>query len=98
MFRSKRLPAILLAVLLCAVLLSSLFFIILEADHDCSGEDCAVCAVLSLCQQLIHTLHQAAVIAALLAVLRTGAGRKRSAPAAAAARITPITLRVKLSD
>ena len=33
----------LLAVVLAVVMLSSAIYIAVEADHDCSGEDCAIC-------------------------------------------------------
>ena len=33
----------LLAVVLAVVMLSSAVYIAVEADHDCSGEDCVIC-------------------------------------------------------
>ena len=33
----------LLAVVLAVVMLSSAIYLAVEADHDCSGEDCAIC-------------------------------------------------------
>ena len=38
------------SVLMLGVVLFSACFIIIEADHDCSGEQCPVCAAIRLCE------------------------------------------------
>jgi len=38
-----------LSVLVIAMILASLSFIALEADHECHGEDCHVCAMIIQC-------------------------------------------------
>ena len=98
MNRSTRALAMLLAALLAVVMLFSVFYIALEADHDCHGEDCAVCAVLSACERVLHRLlgiGAAAVfmLAAAAVVYRAADGR-----GTASAHSTLITLKVKLSD
>ena len=57
MTRRNRTAAILAAVL-ALILLFSALFIVLEADHDCHGENCRVCMQIRLCEGL---LRQAAV-------------------------------------
>ena len=42
----------LLAVVLAVVMLSSAVYIAVEADHDCSGDDCAICRQISICENL----------------------------------------------
>ena len=32
----------------------SLFFITVEADHDCEGEDCHICRTLEVCEGLLR--------------------------------------------
>ncbi len=50
--KSYRQAAFVLAVL---ALLASFLFIVIEAGHDCEGEDCAVCACIQMCsEQLDH--------------------------------------------
>ncbi len=41
---SVRMIAALTAAVLLALLLGSSFFMIAEAQHDCTGEDCEICA------------------------------------------------------
>ncbi len=47
---AKRIAAGILGLLLLAVVLFSAFYPAAEADHDCAGEDCAVCICIRLCE------------------------------------------------
>jgi hypothetical protein len=97
MNRPKQLVTI-LALLLALVMLFSAVYIVLEADHDCGGEDCLVCAQLRACEELLRNL-------LLTAALLSAAGRF-----CALIRVIPfadlhfahphtlIALKVKLSD
>lgn len=98
MTREKRTAAMLLAALLAAVMLFSVFFIVLEADHDCAGEDCAVCAVLSVCEELLTGRSAAAscIAAAVLAAVVTRSAARLCAVGTGS--VTPVSLKVKLSD
>ena len=46
----------LLAAVLAVVMLSSAIYIAVEADHDCSGEDCAICHQIGVCENLLKSL------------------------------------------
>ena len=54
------------ALLLCVGLILALFvssaFLIHEADHDCSGEDCPICRTIALTTALMRTLCLAAAM------------------------------------
>lgn len=41
---------------LAAFTLFSLFFIIIEADHDCCGENCPICLIIQFSQRNIQLL------------------------------------------
>lgn len=43
------------AAVLFVVLFSSIY-IMLEADHDCSGKDCHICETLENCQTTLHRI------------------------------------------
>ena len=47
--KQKRICAFLAAFLVTAVLLLSGFFIVTHTEHDCTGEECPVCAELHAC-------------------------------------------------
>ena len=54
------------ALLLCVGLILALFvssaFLIHEADHDCSGEDCPICRTIALTTALMRTICLAAAM------------------------------------
>ena len=54
--KAYRILAAALVCLLAAVMLFSAFYPAVETDHECSGEDCAICAVLTACENLLHQL------------------------------------------
>ena len=54
--RAKRLAAGSLGLLLLVLLLFSSFYIAAEADHDCAGEDCAICVCIRLCESTLRVL------------------------------------------
>lgn len=88
-------PAI--AVLFCLAALSSSLLILVEADHDCVGNDCEVCALISVCASAFKFLGTAAPLALYAVITSTALLPDRTARVAAAPS-TLITMKVKLSD
>ena len=58
MTKKLRLITGLLAAVLAAVMLSSAVYIAVEANHNCSGEDCAICHQLQVCENLLKSIGQ----------------------------------------
>ena len=97
MIKQKQLTAV-LALLLAFVMLFSVLYIAFEADHDCCGEDCAVCAQLHACEELLRNLLQAALLlsaACCFCALCRAAAEPRVRPERPH---TLILLKVKLSN
>ena len=95
---SRRFSATLLAAVLTAVMLFSVFFIVLESNHDCPGEDCFVCVLLHSCEGV---LRQSALVSAVLsaaALLRSLWSACALWPFEALVSATPVSLKVKISD
>ena len=98
MTKKFRLITGLLAALLAAVMLSSAVYIAVEANHNCSGEDCAICHQLNACQHFLKDLGFGGAAAAavlsltwfLLERVRTYVVRTPS--------LTLVSLKVKLSN
>ncbi len=65
--RFKRMPAIIMGILLSAIVLFSAFYIAAEAEHDCSGEDCPICVCIQQCERTLQQI--AAGITELAATL-----------------------------
>jgi hypothetical protein len=43
-----------MAVMILFVMMFSAIFIVFHTDHDCTGEDCPVCACLQQCENILH--------------------------------------------
>ena len=56
----------LLAAVLAVVMLSSAIYIAVEANHNCSGEDCAICHQLQICENLLKSIGLAGAAAVFL--------------------------------
>ena len=88
----------LLAVVLAVVMLSSVAYIAAEADHDCTGVDCAICHQINACENLLKNIgltgSAVATAAAILYILC------RIIPSCTefARTFTLVSLKVKLSD
>ena len=64
----KRLSALLLCVIFVLSLIFSYVFIVKEADHDCSGEDCEICQLIDFClDQIIKCVPLIVVAATIIA-------------------------------
>ena len=98
MVKTKRILAMLMAVAIFAVMLSSAFFLAEEAHHDCVGEDCPICFQISVCRSTLKGLCLA-VCAGVLAAAFTYAPRGDvSARVDYAQSYTLVSLKVKLSN
>ena len=91
----RRLLAGVMALAALLTLLLSAFYIAAEADHDCSGEDCVICAQLRQCEKLLCCAAALAVAAAVFAAVRLLFTARF---ACGFLRQTPVSARVRLND
>lgn len=98
MTKQKRIFTLLLAVAVLFVMLFSAFYIAVEAHHDCTGEDCPVCTLICLCRNTLKNLSLAICAAAFFAVFVSTAGKVLPCGRSFVRRISPVALKVKLSD
>ena len=95
----RRLVAITLCALFALGLIVSSAFVLHGAGHDCAGEDCPVCAIITRHGTLLRLLGAAVVLIAL-ASTPTGA-RNARVRALSHPHIAPITLigrKIRLND
>lgn len=72
MRHQKRIGARFLCVVFVLTMLVSSAFIIHEASHDCTGEDCPICQAIAMNSQLLRLIGAAIlVLVSLLGILRT---------------------------
>ena len=88
----------LLAVVLAVVMLSSAVYLAVEADHDCSGDDCAICRQISICENLLKSLGLAGAAAVFAAAVRYALCSVIPSCAELVRTSTLVSLKVKLSD
>ena len=94
---ARRISAGIAGVLMLVFVLFSVFFIAHEAHHDCTGEDCPVCAASRLCERILCCAGtRGAAWISLLPVLFV----LLAAPPAlyGLARITPISVKVRMNN
>ncbi len=84
--------------MLSVVVLFSAFYVIAEAGHDCTGEDCPVCACIQLCERTLHQISSG--ITALFTVLTPVILLMFSVSCAACviSQETPVSKKVRLND
>lgn len=77
MLNRKRISALLLCAGMILVLFFSFSFLIHEAGHDCSGEDCLICRTIAANIHLLRLLGWAVpLLPALMLLHGSGAARK----------------------
>lgn len=94
--KACRVAAVVCAALLACALVCSLVFIIVEAHHDCSGEDCPVCAQIALCRDALRRLSRAFFALLAVTVLSTAFASASATPASDFCFFTPVAAGVKL--
>ena len=62
MSKIRRVLTVLLAAAVLFMMLSSVFYIAIEADHDCAGEDCPICYQISVCEYTLKSVGQAVLV------------------------------------
>ena len=98
MGKTKRILAMVMAVAIFAVMLSSALFLAEEADHDCIGDGCQICLQLNLCRGVLTSLSLvllAAVAALTVAYILWGGFWPSQG---SDGHITLVALKVKLSN
>lgn len=88
----------LLAAVLAVVMLFSAVYIAVEANHDCSGEDCAICHQLQACENLLKSIGLAGAAAVFAVAVRYALCRIIPSCAELVRTFTLVSLKVKLSD
>lgn len=72
MTNAKRTGALMLCIALAFVLAVSTAYIVHEADHDCSGEDCPICRMIAVNIKLLRSLVLAVIALTVLFSLLSG--------------------------
>ena len=96
--RNRRVIAIIVLTALLAVLLFSSCYIIEEADHDCTGASCHICAVMQQCENILRQIGAGRIAVAAIVFGVVFLCRMVCFVSAAACAETPITRKVRLNN
>ncbi|MBR2834857.1 MAG: hypothetical protein IKE43_03970 [Coriobacteriales bacterium] len=58
---ANRITSTIMGLMLVALVLFSSFYLVAEANHDCSGEDCPICECIQQCIQTLQQIGEGAV-------------------------------------
>lgn len=90
--------ALMCGILFCFVVSFPVFFIAAEADHQCTGADCPVCAVMRVCVSLLHSAGLSGAAGTALSALPVFFAFLLCWYDAGADPLTLVSLKVKLSN
>ena len=94
----RRVLALALAVLFFAFAALSLTFMLVEAGHDCSGEDCPICEQIALLSGTLRTAAVLVFVMMITAVALIGAKRLTELLRTGYRADTLVLLKTKLSN
>ncbi|MCR5689091.1 MAG: hypothetical protein K6G71_02470 [Clostridiales bacterium] len=98
MVTKRRFAVAILAALILVAVTASLFVVLHEAGHECIGEGCPICAVVSVCRNVLKTLSVALAVFAAAAASGYFAVFFITVFNASLHKETPVSLKVKLLD
>lgn len=96
--RTKRRLAIIISCVYIAALLLFGVFISIHAGHDCTGEDCAICATISSCEHMLRTLAAMLIALGLCTMCAAALHARYITVRADEESRTLVSLKVKLTD
>lgn len=97
MLFKRNIPAALIMLLLLSMLFTS-GYIAAESVHDCSGEDCPVCVLLSLCEQNIRTFKLLVLLTAVVIFLMHAVPAIPNNGGRILCFDTPVSLKIQLNN
>ena len=98
MNNQRRVFAIVLAVLFVLFAALSLTFLLVEAGHDCSGEDCPICEQIALISNSLRTVAMLVFVLMIMTVALIGAKKLSEIMKIGYRADTLVLLKTKLSN
>lgn len=96
MKKHTRMIALVFAVLFIVFTAISLTVVLMEATHDCTGEDCPICAQIAALRSVVRSFAALLVILLSYALASAVKGKLYASFKDSFASLTPIELKVRL--
>lgn len=94
----RRIAAGIMGIMILVVLLLSVFFIAAEAGHECSEENCPICACIEHCANLQKQLGGGIAAAAVFAVSVSFLLTPLLLPVCDLVTATPVSVKIRLNN
>ncbi len=98
MTKRNRSVALFMALAVFVVVLFSSLYTVENADHDCVGESCPICAQIAVCENTLHGFSMAAVAVAAIVFAPVFCALAVKPAFVSLFSDTLVSLKVKLSD
>ena len=96
--QAKRAATGIMAGLMLVIMLFSVLYIAHEADHNCSGEDCAICACIQQCENLLRHSRSAVSFSAAVSLSFSCLIPFLCLSASVLAAETPVSAKIRLNN
>ncbi len=87
-----------IVILMLCVMVFSFMFIVSETDHDCTGEDCPVCALIQQCEQTVRSVGGDVSAAAVSLLFSAFIVAAFLIPCNTILYFTPVSLKIRLNN
>ena len=98
MTKRNHIIGIITALAVLFVILYSSLYIAAEINHDCTGDNCSICCQINICRNTLKTLSLACFAAATAALLTYTLCGNILLRTRVWLKLTPVSLKVKLTD
>lgn len=94
----KRVAVGIICMMILVVVLFSAFYIAAEADHDCGGDDCPICACIQQCELILNQFTNGVMAQAAAAVAVSLLVLAAAITAYTFIQATPVSRKVQLNN
>lgn len=94
----KRITVGIICMMILVVVLFSAFYIAAEADHDCGGDDCPICACIQQCELILNQFTNGVMAQAAAAVAVSLLVLAAAITAYTFIQATPVSRKVQLNN
>ncbi|MBE5902291.1 MAG: hypothetical protein E7280_10355 [Lachnospiraceae bacterium] len=94
--QSKRIASGIMVFMMLAVVMLSVFFLAAEMGHDCTGEDCPICASMQQCKSVLESWDGGEAVLSLVLLSIVTVSMKL--PVYTLVQSTPVSRKVRLNN
>lgn len=94
----KRIATILMIAVICVTVAFASFYVVSEYEHECVGDACPICFQIETFEAVVKTCDTAPAVMIVIATILSFAVLSVQLISTSNLRLTPVSLKVKLSN